>query len=150
MSSWIRQLFGGGQPVRRIVHVRQTVDEDGEEVQEVVGGKVVSMGPQGGVDTVNLEQDSTYHCGCNKKKRMGGRCGEPGCRRLSCESCFCRCLACSRPLCLEHASFCEGANGSRECFCRHCFGKLRRRQHLRTVVKGVLSPFVEFDKENRK
>lgn len=143
-------LFGTGvKPVRRNVQVRMTFDADGQPVPEIVEADIVTLGAQGGIDSGKIATDRFYHCGCNAQQPMGGQCGEPGCRRVSCEKCYGRCGSCLKPLCLEHTRFLDAGGSQPLRLCRACHGKAIRRNRFRAMVKGVISPFITFD-ERRK
>jgi hypothetical protein len=134
-------IFGrGAAPVRRNLQFRATVDHDGNPVIETVEGESISLSPEGSVDRTVVTPDRFYHCGCNAQNPLGGRCGEPGCGRVSCSRCFSRCSECHKPLCLEHVRTFEN-NTQRRFVCRQCYGALRRRQ----LVRGLVSPFITLD-----
>jgi len=81
---------------------------------------------------------------------MGGKCGEPGCGRISCQKCFTRCRLCCKPLCLEHLRKLESrpsdlAEREEVHLCIRCHGEVVRRRALRGAVKALLRPFVDWD-----
>ncbi len=141
-------LFGkSAKPVRRRIQFRQTVDADGNTVMEMVDGESISLSQDGSIDSASVQQDRFYHCGCNAERPMGGRCGVPGCRRVSCEQCHGRCSLCAKPLCLEHSRFAEAERQENVRLCISCHANLARKRRIGAIVKGVLSPFVEVEKE---
>lgn len=145
MTNEFDELFGPAeQPVRRNLHRRITVDADGRPVAQIIAGDSVSLSPTGSIDHVTLSLDQFYHCGCNAQQPAGGRCGEPGCGRISCQRCFSRCGRCHKPLCLEHSK--TFVADTRISVCASCNGSLRRQQILKSIIETVLSPFVRFDK----
>lgn len=133
------------RPVRHHLDLRHTFDADGQPVVEPVEAESVRLGKHGGITTRKWKVDRFYHCGCDAQQPMGGQCGEPGCRRVSCQRCFGRCTACGKPLCLEHTRYFDGGDTQPVKMCRGCHGKTARRHTIRSVVKGLLSPFVSFD-----
>ena len=147
MADIFEVLFGDQQkPVRRDANLRMTVDADGNPIIETVGGQSISLSKAGSIDRVNLLPDRFYHCGCNAEAPMGGQCSEPECRRVSCARCFGRCEGhCRRPLCLEHSVFVEVGRSHPARFCRPCAEAMARKRAIRTVVLGLLNPFVEFE-----
>jgi len=142
-------LFGkGAKPVRRKIQFRQTVDADGNPAMEVIGGESISLSQDGSIDSASVQQDQFYHCGCNAEHPMGGRCGVPGCGRVSCEQCHGRCSFCAKPLCLEHSRFAEIEHQKNVRLCPACHSSLIRKRRIGAIVKGTLSPFIKIEKDN--
>ena len=149
MADIFEILFGNQQkPVRRDANLRRTVDADGNPIVENVGGESIALSKNGSIDRINIVLDRFYHCGCNAEAPMGGQCSEPDCRRISCKKCFGRCTGtgagCLRPLCLEHSKFVDVGQSNPARLCRPCAEAMARKKAVRTVVLGLLSPFVEF------
>ena len=141
-------LFGSeSRPLRRDLHLRRTVDSDGNPIDAIVDGQSVTLSRNGSLDRIQLSPDRFFHCGCNAGAPAGGQCGEPGCRRVSCQRCFGRC-SCGKPVCLEHSRYFQIDQTHRERLCGACFDRLKRKRFVRTVVRGLLSPFVRFNGEN--
>jgi len=140
------QLFGSGsKSVRRRVVLRPTVDSDGNPIIETVDGESISLSPDGSIDSTKVIPDRFYHCGCNAENRMGGRCSEPECGRVSCVRCFQRCQHCAKPLCLEHTVFLRDEKDGGISLCRRCHESLRRKH----IVRSVLRPFIEFEEREK-
>ncbi len=134
-----------GRPIRRDVTLRETTDQNGDPITEAVERESFELSPEGSIDRVKIETDGFYHCGCNRKNPLGGRCGEPDCNRVSCIGCFGRCeVGCQKPLCLEHSFYLIAEDGRRVRMCRECHEMILRQRMLKTVGKKLLSPFVEF------
>src|SRR5207247_9064570 len=101
MANLFDLVFGsGGKPFRRDAQLRVTVDADGKPILEAVEGESVTLSPEGSLDRIKVSPDRFYHCGCTATVGIGGKCGEPGCNRISCIKCFGRCLSCSIAFCL--------------------------------------------------
>lgn len=150
MPDFLSFLFGeGAEPLRRTVSVRLTVDSDGRPIIEPAEAESISLSRDGSLDRVVVAQDRFYHCGCNAQQPLGGRCGEPGCNRLSCTRCFSRCTSCHKPLCLEHLRNVL-SDGRSVPVCARCDGALRRKRVVGAVVRGLLSPFVAFDERRER
>ena len=146
MADIFEALFGLQQkPVRRDANLRMTVDADGKPIIETVGGESIELSKNGSIDRVNVLPDRFYHCGCNAESPMGGQCSEPECRRVSCARCFDRCATCRRPLCLEHLMFVDVGHANPARLCRPCAEAMARKKAVRTIVLGLLNPFVEFE-----
>lgn len=143
-------LFGPtSQPVRREARLRVRYDADGNPVIEPIEGTSFSLSDAGSVDHVQMQPDRFYHCGCNAQNPMGGHCTEPGCGNVSCAACFGRCASCRSALCLEHSRYLTNDEGQVVRLCRRCHDATNRRRILRSVVRGVFSPFVSFDVTKR-
>jgi hypothetical protein len=142
----ITQLFGGGgKPVRRDVHMRKTYDQDGHQVLETTATETFVLSRDGSIDRVIVEHDVVFHCGCDIKNGLGGRCGEPGCGRLSCKRCFTRCYLCHKPLCLECAKDKIIGVDMPVRLCKRCYEQHSRRR----TIRALLSPFVVFHDKDR-
>lgn len=147
-GNWSDMFFGpGSTPIRREVQLRITVDADGNEVVVPVYGESVTASADDSIDRLKAFLDGFYHCGCDLKKPLGGRCGKPGCRRVECEAHFGHCAQCNMPLCLECSQFNEIAVGTRARFCHQCYGVMIRSHWTRRIVRGLLRPIVEFKDE---
>lgn len=134
-----------GRPVRRDMVIRSTVDEDGRPIHEVIEAGLFELSPEGSIDRVQIKPDRFYHCGCSAEHPMGGRCGEPGCNRVSCDRCFGRCEGgCMKPTCLEHARFLIDDRGRRVRLCIACYEDHQRRRRLRKVFRCAGSLFIDF------
>ncbi len=146
MLEMFKSLFGlQSKPVRRDAHLRMTVDVDGNPTIETVSEESFSLSVDGSTDRVKVSPDRFYHCGCNADTPVGGQCGEPGCRRISCANCFRRCARCFRPGCLEHSRVLDTGDGGSASLCIHCYDEMSRKKSVRTVAEGLLSPFVDFE-----
>lgn len=152
MADIFKLIFGDDKrPVRRDLSFHLTADEDGEPVIETLGGESYSLSRDGSIDHTTVTQDRFYHCGHNAERPMGGRCGEPNCRRVSCSECFCRCGegfqgGCLKPLCVEHVRRVETPDGRVVGVCFDCHTALKRRRMLDAIGRGLLTPFVVFKK----
>lgn len=141
--SFFDKFFGkGSQPVRREVHVRETVDADGNPTTETIAGDAVALSPDGSVDSVVVITDRFHHCGHSAERPTGGQCGEPGCRRVECNECFSNCLTCEKPVCLEHSrSVKKEQRHPRRCMSCHATHRRKR------ITFSILSPFIEVEEE---
>ncbi len=140
----------GSRPVRRDVNLRMTVDSDGRTVMEPVDIQTFNLSPEGSIDRVRLTPERFYHCGCNAELPMGGRCAEAGCRQVSCIRCHGRRAQCQKPICPEHSRFLGEDRDQRIRLCPECYDALKRKRTIRTLVKGVLSPFIVFEKGRKR
>ena len=151
LSKWFNGLFTNASPQRREAKFRVETDNDGNPVLKPTEVVAHQDSEDGSLDTITLDIDSFYHCGCNAKTQpLGGKCGEPGCANTSCARCFenSRCLVCRRPLCLECAFFEETDDGETLCFCKTHRDEHGRGRLLRRTTRAFLKPFVEFNDEN--
>ena len=107
------------------------------------------------LESYHVDEDSSCDCGCFAPP--GGRCGEPGCGRISCVKCHRHCggsenqvpEGCGKPICREHAFYLQSPDGSHTVpFCRRCHGQLVRKERWVTVGRILSLPFVE-DQEER-
>jgi hypothetical protein len=114
------------RPVRRDAQVRVTYDADGNPIVQPQQAGSFTLSETGSIDRLTVRRDEFYHCGCTRETRIGGQCGEPNCRRISCVRCFTRCDRCRKPLCLEHTRVTEfpGVKGKQWCF--RCHDELSR------------------------
>jgi len=151
MTTFYDIVFGPGtKPLRRNAKVRLTVDADGKPVVQPVEGETIILSPEGALDQITVVPDRVYHCGCTAEVPMGGKCGEPGCGRVSCQKCFTRCRMCCKPLCLEHLrktapSVTDPAKAEEVHLCIRCHGEITRRVAFRGAVKTLLRPFVDWE-----
>lgn len=150
MTSVFDILFGhGDRPIRRDVQMRVTVDEDGNPKLEGVDGTGVRVSPEGSLDRVIVTSDRFFHCGCSADQAPGGRCGIPGCGRVSCPKCAGRCHVCTMPLCLQHSVF-ENTENARIRLCHRCRDAGKRRRTLAAGLRCLASPFIDFEKGKEK
>jgi hypothetical protein len=156
MTDFYDIVFGpGSKALRRDAKVRLTVDADGKGAVEPITGDTIILSPVGSIDRITVERDRVYHCGCTAEVPMGGKCGEPGCGRVSCQKCFTRCRLCGKPLCLEHLRKLQAgpdvpAEGAEVHLCIRCHGEVTRRKAVHGVVKALLRPFVEWGEEPKR
>lgn len=133
---------GRGRPLRRDFSYRATSDEEGEPIMEFLGAKSHELTHDGSIDCRTIIQENFHHCGHTTQIPVGGRCGEPGCGRISCVQCFQQCINCRKPLCGEHAKRIEVSPGVIATVCWDCSGLLRRKHALGAIGRALLSPFV--------
>jgi len=152
MMNFYDIVFGpGAKPLRRNAEVDITVDAEGRPVVAPVKGDKVILSPDGSLDGITVTvRDRVHNCGCNAELPLGGKCGEPGCGRVSCQKCFTRCRVCCKPLCLEHLrklapSPNDPAQGEEVHLCIRCHGETTRRMAFCGAVKTLLRPFVEWE-----
>lgn len=150
MSAFYRMLMGATSsvPVRRTAHVIHMPDpETGQVDAQPVKDEIFVLSKEGSIDKIEVEHRTVYHCGCGIENPFGGRCVI--CRQLSCARCYGRCCSCQRPLCLEHSRFIETLPGRNDRFCPKCADAFKRRRVGRSIARGLLSPFVNFDTKPR-
>ena len=152
MDDFFDRLFRpGSKGLRRQAEVHLTVDADGKPVLAPVSGEAIVLSSEGAIDTITLVvPDRVYHCGCTVNIPFGGKCGVPGCGRLSCQKCFAHCLSCKMPLCLEHTRVLQ--NGADDVqpqaevhLCVNCYSQITRKKMFRAAVRALLGPFVEWE-----
>ena len=149
-DDWFNKRFKNSTPKRRVTSFKVEVDEEGNPVFKPLDSQTHLLSDEGSLDTVTLDVDAFFHCGCNAKTNpAGGRCGEPGCPHISCAKCFSRCLICAKPLCLEHAYFVERENGEKACLCKAHFQDQGRRKLIRKSIRSLLKPFIEFEDKGK-
>jgi hypothetical protein len=146
MPDFFDILFGPtSRPVRRDVRLHVRYDAEGNPIIKPISGQLFSVSDVECLDHAELESDQFYHCGCNAQNTMGGQCNEPGCANVSCATCFGRCASCRSALCLEHSRYLTDDKGQTIRLCRRCHGEAIRKRILRSVARGLLSPFVTLD-----
>ncbi|MFC1675801.1 hypothetical protein ACFL3G_01910 [Planctomycetota bacterium] len=110
----------------------------------------------GGVESYELEEIPSLHCGCITSS-VGGRCRE--CGAISCIKCHKHCggtenphpSGCGSPLCRAHAHYLQLPDGRTIPFCRSCHGNIVRKSLWIATGKTLFLPFVEEDgKTNEK
>lgn len=138
----------GANPLRRDTIRRVRLDKEGRPCQETVFSKTVSLSPEGSLDQEELVSERFHDCGHTAEFPMGGRCGEPGCFRVSCLNCFAFCSNCNVGLCLYHARRCE-IDGKTAVYCAHCLDKLKRRRFWKRFWSIILSPLLTFDNSKK-
>lgn len=136
------------QPIRRKWTTIRTLDANGQPVEQLIQRYTVSLSPEGAIDEQTCLSESFYDCNHSRQERIGGRCAEEGCFRVSCERCFTRCSRCQVGLCLFHVRHLETATGQKLPVCSHCRGVLQRRRFWRGFWVALLSPFVTIDDSN--
>ena len=149
MSSLYRLLMSGtsSSPVRRTTHVIYMPDPDtGQLGAQPVKDELVLLSKNGSMDKIAGIHRGVYHCGCDIGIPFGGRCEI--CKMHSCARCYGRCCSCQQPLCLEHSRFIEIAPGRNDRFCPKCADAHKRRLIGRSIVRGLLSPFVNFESKS--
>jgi hypothetical protein len=130
LRSLIGMVFGPGtRPVRRNVQLLVTLDPQGRPTIAPEAIEAFVLSPNGSIDHLCVKPDRFYHCGCSTESRVGGRCVELQCARISCAACFGRCEQCKKPLCLEHSYYFQ-AEGRPVRLCFSCFDSVTRRARL--------------------
>ena len=149
-NSLFNDLFGGGQPQRRVIKVRVATDAQGTLVLQPLEGQAHVISNENSLDTIELDIDAFLDgCLCSAKgKTAAAQCGEPGCRRVVCEKHLQHCACCSKPLCLQHLSYIVDEGGQRLVVCPVHYRELSRRRRWMRVAKTVLEPFVTFHKSD--
>lgn len=134
------------QAIRRDTNIRTEFDALGQRRDVMLGGKVVSLSPEGSIDSATVSFAHFYHCKHPATDPIGSQCAEPGCANISCRACSINssCLVCLKPLCLEHLELLETPTGTLK-FCQRCKTALLRKQRWRNVLHVALSPFVNFN-----
>ncbi len=137
MASWFDEIFGPGhRPIRRDVHVHVTGEGSGHQAAVPTGGEAFLLSPEGSIDRVHLAH--FYHCGCSTLKPTGGRCGESGCGKVSCQSCHSICFGCQLPLCPQHVHYFYDEEGRRTPLCWRCFDSLQWHRTLDRAWRALL------------
>ena len=136
------------QPVRRKWTTIRMLDANGQPYEHLVHRYTVSLSPEGAIDEEACLNEAFYDCNHSRQERIGGRCAEEGCFRVSCERCFTRCSHCQVGLCLFHVRYLEIATAQKLPVCSHCLGVLSRKRFWRRFWAAVLSPFVTLDESN--
>jgi hypothetical protein len=143
-----RDILNGATPVRRVLNLRATPDaESGKTTVITNDEQSISLSPEQSVDSINLAHDHFYKCYCSAAEKLGGRCYV--CHGTSCARCHGHCSVCHKPICPEHSVFIQAPSGQHARLCGACHQILRRKRQARTILRGLLSPFVAFDKEER-
>ena len=138
MNDLFDLLFGlGHTPIRREMGIHITLDDRGHPRVEPVDGEAFTLSEDGSIDKIRFTQSRFYHCGCAvESSRIGGQCANRSCRQISCIKHHQRCVACSKPLCLECSLFLEEVR-----LCPRCYEPLRRQLVRRKIARALLSPF---------
>ena len=132
------------QPIRDTVYLRVTFDSSGRRIMVTERGTLISLSPAGSIQEVPFTVDHFYSCGHPMSEPPGKKCFE--CNRVCCSNCSSSCYHCFKPLCLQHVRIWEPAPGQQVRFCQACWKLLRTRRLICRVAKGLLSPFVTFEK----
>jgi hypothetical protein len=144
---FFKELFGGGQPQRRVIKVRVATDAQGAIVFQPLEGQAHVISDENSLDTVELDFDVYLDgCLCNAKgKTATVKCGEPGCGRVVCEKHAQLCVSCSKPLCLQHLHWFVHESAQRVPVCPVHYCELTRRHRWFRIARTMLQPFVTFD-----
>lgn len=141
------QLFGkGAKSIRRDAEFSAPTDADGNASYQAFKADVISYSAEGSIDHSIIT--GFLHCGHGAHEGIGGQCGEPGCLNVSCKKCFdlSRCRLCLKPLCLEHLRQIREGDVVIS-MCAHCHGEWRRKRAWKGLFRTLLSPFIQFPKE---
>jgi hypothetical protein len=124
-----------------------TTDDDSEPILEFLGADSFSLSPDGSIDHKTIHQENFHPCGHSTQIPVGGRCGEPGCGRISCAQCFqdLVCQNCRKPLCGPHAKRVQISPGVFATVCFDCCGTLKRRRILTAIGHALARPFIRFN-----
>jgi len=98
------------------------------------------VGDEGGIESYRSAHRHACTCGCLKP--AGGFCAQ--CMLPSCVDCHGFCGKCHMPICPKHSVFNEDGNGKALRLCKPCHGSSSRKQLVRGIVRGLLSPFFRF------
>jgi hypothetical protein len=133
---------GGGTAARTRQRFIITVDPRTGRQHAIPESEIETIfAPDGGIHTVERLADG-YACRCDPRNPPGGSCSACGGR--SCARCQRSCQTCLAPLCPAHTRVLAGAEGTAFVLCQTCFGAAMRRRIGISVVRGLLSPFVQF------
>ncbi len=135
-------------PLRRDARYRILMDAQGNRQDMLLEGKTIALSADGSIDCATVSVASFYHCGHPATDPMGMQCAEPGCGNISCQACsaHARCCRCLKPLCLEHLQPLQTPNGVIT-LCGQCRTDLVWKQRWQSVLRGLLRPFVSFEKK---
>jgi hypothetical protein len=136
----------GAHALRRDANIRTHYDANGQRKDIVLEGKVISIAPDGSLDCANVSVAHFYHCKHPATDPIGSQCAEPGCANISCRACSANscCMACLKPLCLEHLEQVVTPAGTLK-FCDRCKAEHLKQQRKQAIIRFLLNPFVEFD-----
>jgi hypothetical protein len=136
-------------PLREDWNYTQRTDSKGQPYDDLEQHRSVFISPEGAVVQKVWRKERHYHCGHGSEQPMGGRCSEPDCFNVSCQTCFTRCSKCQVALCLYHVRSIENANAQKSPICSHCREELKRNLFWRRFWSVIFSPFVDLDKPTR-
>ena len=142
MDQFNNLFENGSQPIRRNAKFLHRRDEDGSKFKAILADGVLHS-PSNSLD--HAEVDTLLHCGHPASDGAGGGCCEPGCFNISCKKCYenSRCGRCEKGLCLEHKNQIE-LDGVVKVVCGRCQDEILRQRRKQTIVRFLLSPFVDF------
>jgi hypothetical protein len=69
---WFKDLFGGGQPQRRVLKGRVLTDAHGNLVFQPTNGQAHSISEEDSLDTIEPEFDAFLDCGCGVRPNPKG------------------------------------------------------------------------------
>jgi hypothetical protein len=146
MTNPFQRVFEGGRPQRRVLRARVIHDRDGNPLFQPLEGQVHLISSDDSLDTVNLDVDAFFDCGCPVLGNQPGcQCCEPGCPHVVCRAHAQRCQVCLKGLCLQCDYPLEIAPGHLVHLCLSHHQELKRRRRWERLAKTLLRPFVEFD-----
>lgn len=134
-------------PVRTRQREIETIDPITGQRQVVLESEVkTTFTPDGGIHTTERLMD-LYICRCDPRRPPGGSCSV--CGGKSCQACSLACIKCLAPLCRAHTRRFEESSSRTLHLCPTCHGAETRRRIGWSVVRGLLSPFVQFEEKPR-
>ncbi len=145
-TPWFSDIFGGGQPQRRILKGRVTTDSQGNFVFQPLTGQAHLISEEDSLDTIEPEFDAFLHCGCNVKPNQPRyHCCEPGCLHVVCERHIQYCQVCAKGTCPECSYPYELAPDRLISLCLTHYRDAQRRRRWRQLALTVLRPFIAID-----
>lgn len=143
---WNQNLFGGGQPQRRVLKGRVVKDAQGNLIFQPVSGQAHGISQEDSLDTIEPEFDAFLDCGCSVKPNQPRfHCCEPGCPHVVCEQHVRYCQVCTKGLCGQCQHFLLVNSGQRIDLCPAHYREARRKQFWRNLARTALRPFVDFN-----
>jgi hypothetical protein len=145
-APWFQDMFGGGEPQRRVLKARLARDAQGKLVIQPLEGQAHVISADDSLDTVNLEVDAFFDCGCSiEGNRPGCHCCEPGCAHVVCTKHLARCQVCGKGLCPQCLHSLQAEPDGRIDLCQTHHRAAVRRRFWQRVARTALGPFVVFD-----
>lgn len=100
-----------------------------------------ALNDAGALESVTTRSQQAFACGCVGSP--GGYCVECDPPVLVCQKCLGRCERCGRPLCPRHTVR-TARKAVAATYCHGCEQQVKSHARVRSAVRLLLTPFVEF------
>ena len=121
----------------------ETISDPWEFRERHIGAKGTShvVSDEGSLSSSEIGKHFACDCGCLRPPRAF--CAI--CVQSICEECYGICSDCHKPICPRDSTFSKDSNGAQTRLCKTCSGYKKRKHLLRSALRALFSPFVEFE-----